>query len=34
MSYAADAEGIARQKAIAKEYAARLIALIREIRGN
>ena len=33
MSYAADAEGIARQKAKAKEYAARLIARIREIRG-
>ena len=34
MSYAADAEGIARQKTIAKEYAARLIARIREIRGS
>ena len=33
MSYAADAEGIARQKAKAKEYAVRLIARIREIRG-
>ena len=33
MSYAADAEGGARQKAKAKEYAARLIARIREIRG-
>ena len=32
MSYAADAEGIARQKAKAKEHAARLIARIREIR--
>ena len=34
MSYAADAEGIDRQKAKAKEYAARLIARIREIRGS
>ena len=33
MSYAADAEGVARQKAKAKEYAMRLIARIREIRG-
>ena len=33
MSYAVDEEGIARQKAKAREYAARLIARIREIRG-
>lgn len=33
MSYAGDEAGIARQKAKAKEYAARLIARIREIRG-
>ena len=33
MSYAADADGIARQKAKAKEYAVRLAARIREIRG-
>jgi putative NADPH-quinone reductase len=33
MSYAADAEGIARQKAKAKEHAARLVARIREIRA-
>ena len=33
MSYAADAAGVARQKAKAKEYAGRLIARIREIRG-
>ena len=34
MSYAADTAGIARQKAKAKEHAARLIARIREIRGS
>ena len=34
MSYAADAEGIARQKAKAKDYAARLVARIREIQGK
>ena len=33
MSYAADAEGIARQRAKAKEYAARLVERIREIQG-
>ena len=33
MSYAADAEGIARQQAKAREYAARLISRIREIQG-
>ena len=33
MSYASDAAGVARQKAQAREYAARLIARIREIQG-
>jgi hypothetical protein len=33
MSYAEDEAGIARQKAKAREYAARLIARIREIQG-
>ncbi|MBP5586174.1 MAG: NAD(P)H-dependent oxidoreductase [Lentisphaeria bacterium] len=33
MSYAADAEGIARQKAKAREHAAHLVARIREIRA-
>ena len=34
MSYADDEEGIARQKAKAREHAAKLIARIREIRGK
>ena len=33
MSYASDAAGIARQQAQAREYAAKLIARIREIQG-
>ena len=33
MSYASDAEGIARQQTRAREHAARLIARIREIQG-
>jgi len=33
MSYAADAEGVARQQAKAREYAAKLISRIREIQG-
>ena len=33
MSYAADAEGVARQQSKAREYAARLISRIREIQG-
>lgn len=33
MSYAADAAGVARQQTQAREYAARLIARIREIQG-